>query len=87
MYNLSANEISMVDGGGDGGSSSKNYSGYPASSGSYNKPSQGPFSSTCVGATLAGAIGGIMTGNLINGAVGANSGAYAGGCYNGSGGY
>ena len=87
MYNLSVDEISMVDGGGDGGSSSNSYSGYPASNGSYNKPSQGLFSPTCVGTALAATISGAMTGGALGAAVGFNSGAYAGGCYNGNGGY
>ncbi|USD61668.1 hypothetical protein J4N45_06825 [Vibrio sp. SCSIO 43140] len=87
MYNLSVDEISMVDGGGDGGSSNKNYSGYPAKNGSYNKPSQGSLSPSCVGGALAGFLGGVMTGGLLGGAVGLNGGAYAGGCYNGNGGY
>ncbi|MCG9663143.1 hypothetical protein L1D26_08735 [Vibrio mediterranei] len=52
MYNLSADEISMVDGGGDG-----NSSGYPASPGSNPKMSVGKGAATygiAFGAALTG---------------------------------
>ncbi|EGR1061470.1 TPA: hypothetical protein ACYHOF_000194 [Vibrio cholerae] len=79
MYNLSIDEISMVDGGGDG-------SGYPASNGSYSQPSKGYFSSNCIGNVIAGAVMG-ASGGVGWAAMGAAAGAYTGQCFNGKGGY
>ena len=64
MYNLSVDEISMVDGGGDG-----NSSGYPASPGNNGQMSQTQGAATAA-ATWAGAFAGCvaMTGGL--GAIG-----------------
>lgn len=90
MYNLTEDEVLLVDGGGDGGrggASNQRSSGYPASKGTYNRPGYGPLSPNCVGSTLAGAIGGYMTGGPLGGLVGANMGSYSGGCFNGRGGY
>ncbi|AUI87928.1 hypothetical protein BS333_16195 [Vibrio azureus] len=66
MYNLSIDEISMVDGGGDG-----NSSGYPASPGS-NRPMSQTQGAATVGAAAAwaGAFAGCMAATGGLGAIG-----------------
>ncbi|MGY3686419.1 hypothetical protein ACXAAV_07075 [Vibrio coralliilyticus] len=66
MYNLSVDEISMVDGGGDG-----NSSGYPASPGSNRPMSQTKGAATAASAAAwAGAFAGCMAATGGLGAIG-----------------
>ncbi|MFC5078489.1 hypothetical protein VTH8203_04015 [Vibrio thalassae] len=73
MYNLSADEISMVDGGGDG-----NSSGYPASPSAVAQQANSP-SRACGQAIATGAVVNGMAGGYMGGLKGAVAGAVAGG--------
>ncbi|HAT8492271.1 TPA: hypothetical protein RQK84_003282 [Vibrio vulnificus] len=89
MYNLSVDEISMVDGGGDGGSNGmRNYgngnnpAGYPASQSAVNQQASSP-NNGCVTAVTMGMVGGLIGAGAIS--IGAAMAASFGGAVAGSG--
>ena len=73
MYNLSVDEISMIDGGGDG-----NSSGYPASPSAVKQQASSPTRG-CAQAIAGGMITGAFNGGLSGGAPGAIAGTAFGG--------
>ncbi|MGV1720374.1 hypothetical protein [Vibrio furnissii] len=84
MYNLSVDEISMVDGGGDGAYSG-NGSYNPSNSTNYGGQGGGKIgnpntaSPSCTGGVLTGALSGAAGGAMAGGPVGALGGAIIGG--------